>query len=35
MKQIMDEYGETVIYMIIAGVVTGFFLSVLQAATIC
>lgn len=35
MKQIMDEYGETVIYLIIAAIIVGFFISVLSAATIC
>lgn len=35
MKLIMEEYGEALIYLVITGVVMGFFLSVLSAVTIC
>lgn len=35
MKEVMDEYGEAIIYCVVAGIIIGFFLTVLSAATIC
>lgn len=35
MKEIMNEYGESVIYCIITGAIVSFFFLVLSVATIC